>query len=144
MLWPFIKKPFHKILCLDFDGVIHSYSSGWKGPRIASDPPVPGAMQFIDKFLVQYCDTPDSICALAEPGTWELHIFSLRNRYWGGRKTIKRYLVKYGLDPRYLEVIKFPVKKSSAILTIDDRAMQFTGTFPTMETITTFKPWYKP
>ena len=35
------------ILCLDFDGVIHSYTSGWKGARIILDPPVPGALDFI-------------------------------------------------------------------------------------------------
>ena len=35
------------ILCLDFDGVPHSYTSGWKGVDIIPDPPVPGAMQFL-------------------------------------------------------------------------------------------------
>ena len=35
------------ILCLDFDGVIHSYSSGWKGADVIPDPPVPGALRFI-------------------------------------------------------------------------------------------------
>lgn len=35
------------ILCLDFDGVIHSYASGWKGANVIHDPPVPGAIAFL-------------------------------------------------------------------------------------------------
>ena len=39
-----MRKP---ILCLDFDGVVHSYLSGWKGPWSIPDPPMPGILDFI-------------------------------------------------------------------------------------------------
>jgi hypothetical protein len=35
------------ILCLDFDGVIHSYTRGWSGANVVSDAPVKGAFDFI-------------------------------------------------------------------------------------------------
>jgi hypothetical protein len=37
------------ILCVDFDGVIHSYSSGWQGADIVNDPPTPGALAWLAK-----------------------------------------------------------------------------------------------
>ena len=39
------------ILCLDFDGVIHSFKSGWKGAGKIPDPPVEGAIEWIRSLL---------------------------------------------------------------------------------------------
>jgi len=50
-------------------------------------------------------------------------------------------------DPRGDEVhgkISYATQKPSAFVTIDDRAIQFSGEFPDMETLNKFKPWYVP
>src|SRR5690348_6028067 len=36
------------ILCLDFDGVCHSYTSGWKGASVIPDPAVDGLFEFLE------------------------------------------------------------------------------------------------
>lgn len=143
-----------KILCLDFDGVLHSYSSGWKGPRVIPDPPVDGAIDF----LVSAVDA------------FDVAIHSSRSRYWGGRRAMKRWL-RWWLTERewrspgnedyiahcftvsdYDEAIslnvdvtinkvRFPLWKPPAHVTIDDRAMAFTGVFPTIDELQSFKPW---
>ena len=162
------KKP---ILCLDFDGVIHSYESGWQGPRNITDLPVPGALEFIVSAIEHF----------------QIHIFSSRSRYFGGRWAMKRWLKSQyveisGIDQRdrwhiprsNLEIpewwfnwisqtvfadpwddeidwaikrlftqIKFPTKKPSAFLILDDRAYTFRGAFPNPKTLLNFKPWNK-
>lgn len=67
-----------KILCLDFDGVIHSYSSGWQGPRNIPDPPVPGALEFI--------------CNAIQNPNLQIAIFSSRSRYFLAKQAMKRWL----------------------------------------------------
>ena len=57
---------------LDFDGVIHSYSSGWRGKTCIPDPPVPGIREEIYKMRQIYrvvvvstrCDTQDGMDAV--------------------------------------------------------------------------------
>lgn len=136
-----MKKP--KIICIDFDGVIHSYTSGWQGPRNIPDPPVPGAIEWIEEFIMLFCAPPESIAAMAEPGKYRLFIYSSRSRYPGARRAMKKYLLKHGLDKRFLEVIKFPTRKPPAHITIDDRAICFTGQFPSTKEITEFLPWFE-
>lgn len=67
-----------KTLCIDFDGVLHSYTSGWKGARNIPDPPVPGAMEWLIELIVA-----DDI---------EVCIYSSRSKQWGGRRAMKRWL----------------------------------------------------
>lgn len=123
------------ILCLDFDGVIHSYSSGWKGARRIPDPPVPGALAFMGQALVE---------------GWDVVVHSSRARYFGGISAMRSYLKEHAGNMYYdspagngLERVRFTRWKPSAVVTIDDRALTFTGTFPAIETIKAFKPWNK-
>jgi hypothetical protein len=66
---------------------------------------------------------------------------STRNTKWGGRRAMKKYLLKWGMNKTLLKRIKFPIFKPPARLYIDDRAFQFKGEFPTRAFIQNFKPW---
>lgn len=123
------------IICLDFDGVLNSYKSGWKGARNIPDPPVPGALGFMASCLAE---------------GWDVVIHSSRARYWGGIAAMRNWLKKHsGMlyydtpgDPG-LENVRFVRWKPSAFITIDDRALTFTGTWPNLKELKGFKPWNK-
>ena len=125
------------ILCLDFDGVIHSYASGWKGARNIPDPPVDGAIDFIADALVE---------------GWDVVIHSSRARYFGGITAMRAWLRKWAGDNYWhdtpagsgLERVRFARWKPSAVVTLDDRGVTFTGTWPDPKQLRAFKPWNKP
>lgn len=124
------------ILCVDFDGVIHSYTSGWQGADVVLDPPVDGAIQFLTAAVEMF----------------EVHVFSSRSNQRGGMRAMKSWLEKefmnyWGAHPVLADdafsEIKWPKTKPPALVTLDDRAMHFTGSWPELETIANFKPWNK-
>jgi hypothetical protein len=122
------------ILCLDFDGVIHSYTSGWKGARNIPDPPVEGAIEFIGDALAS---------------GWDVVIHSSRARYFGGITAMSRWLQEHagncwdGPFEGTLCSVRFARWKPPAVVTIDDRAMTFTGQWPALADLKAFKPWNK-
>lgn len=135
-------KKFQPIICVNFDGVIHSYTSGWQGVDVIPDEPVEGAIDWIRAHL----PVPDAICAMAPEYEGPIvQIYSSRSKSWVGLRAMKKYLVKHGLERCYIteNILKFPTKKPAAFLTIDDRAICFNGTFPTSEEMLAFKPWNK-
>jgi len=136
-------KEWHPIICVDFDGVIHSYTSGWEGPAVVSDDPVPGAIKWLEDHLPL---TDELMGSWAPPYKGPIvQIYSSRSKSWRGRRAMKKWLIKHGLHPSYIYdgVLKFPTKKPAAFLTIDDRAICFDGTFPSKEEMLSFKPWFK-
>lgn len=128
-----------KTLAIDFDGVIHSYKSGWKGPWKIVDPPVNGAIDWLRSLL----GCPENEGIGARYIHFKIAIFSSRNRYPFARYFMKKWLMKYGLTSYEIELISFPIMKQSSFLLVDDRALTFNGKFPTINKILDFKPWYK-
>lgn len=113
------------IICIDFDGVIHSYTSGWKGEAVIPDEPVDGAFEALKEYLRHF-----KVC-----------IYSSRSTSEAGIIAMKEWFIKHGFE--YTDQLEFPDKKPPAYITIDDRGIQFDGTFPPVEDIKNFKPWYK-
>ena len=120
------------ILCVDFDGVLHSYESGWQGADVIPDPPVPGAIEFLQAALEFF----------------EVHIFSSRSHQPGGIPAMERWVRHHAVGDHvslrrkfWTDRIKFPTAKPAAFVTLDDRAVPFRGTFPDPVT-RLFLPWY--
>jgi hypothetical protein len=124
------------ILCLDFDGVIHSYTSGWQGADVISDPPVIGTKEFI--------------CRASK--MFEIHIFSSRSNQDGGLSAMQHYVHDIISSPNeeisdyeigIIAGIVWDTEKPPAMVTIDDRALTFDGTWPDPEELLKFQPWHK-
>lgn len=122
------KKP---ILCIDFDGVIHQYRKGWQDGTIYDDV-TPGFFEWAE--------------AAAEH--FELTIYSSRSKdpeqitamqFWLAAQR-KKWVEGNGA-PSAGFTLEFASEKPPAFLTIDDRAIAFTGTWPSIEDLRTFKPW---
>ena len=160
------KKHTLPTLTLDFDGVVHSYASGWKGAAVIPDSPVPGALRFIIEAQKHF----------------QVAIFSSRSHQWGGRRAMRKWLyrhacelfeqvrfdkadadnpetqfflkwgaqtyepweelVKYAAD-ELVKAVDFPKVKPPAMVGLDDRVLTFTGVWPDVQALTRFEPWTK-
>ena len=119
-------------IALDFDGVIHSYTSPFsKDVTIIPDPPV--------------ADAFDYIANLIEAGL-HVMVFTTRCREYpghtGGKDAMIAWFEKYGLERHYIDQLEFTAEKKAAILYVDDHGWQFTGrNFPTLKEIEDFTTW---
>ena len=118
------------ILVLDFDGVCHMYTSKWTNASTISDGPVPGMWKALHEYLMFF----------------DVQILSSRSCQEGGIVAMRDWFeshVKDVTDRVVLSQLKFPVEKPPAFLTIDDRVVQFDGTWPKAAELLKFKPWNK-
>lgn len=128
---------FTPTLCIDFDGVIHSYDRGWQDGAIYGNV-VPGFFEWVERVRDQFKLVIYSSRSKSEEGVvaMSLWLHEQRNKWIkaGGQR-----------DPvRPLE-IEFTNEKPVAWLTIDDRAIHFTGDWsaPALspDAMRAFKPW---
>ena len=110
-----------KILAIDFDGVIHGYQSGWQGPLLTLDPPVPGVREFIEDIRTDY----------------KIYVHSTRAETEEGYTAIVDYMKQHNI---YYDVITNT--KPPARVYLDDRGMLFYGTFEGLsDKIRSFRTW---
>lgn len=119
-----VYQKYKPTVVFDFDGVIHSYKSGWKGASVCIDPPVDGIKDVIDK--------------LHDDG-YLVVVQSSRCATQLGKEAVQKYL---DINDIYADDIT--AEKPAAIAYIDDRAICFTGnTKNLINRIKKFKPWYE-
>lgn len=97
-----------RALCIDFDGVLHSYTSGWQGHNTIPDPPVEGAVE---------------ACYHLHNAGWKLYVLSSRSKL----EPVQRWLAEHCFPPMTLTRVK-PI----AVAYIDDRAVRFEGNWPSV------------
>lgn len=107
---------------LDFDGVIHSYTSGWQGDAtVIADGPVEGIGRAIETLRESY----------------RIVVVSSRCQHPGGVEAVEQWLASHNIDVDGVQSGKPP-----AIVYVDDRALKFDGDSAALpEKIRTFKTW---
>ena len=110
----------------DFDGVIHSFISGWQGSdTIIPDPPVPGIINAMEE--------------IQEAG-YRIIVVSARNRTLAGKEAVDAWLNEH--DIPYDENVAY---KPPALAYIDDRAIKFDGnTANLLHEIQHMRTWLEP
>ena len=105
-----------RLICIDFDGVIHEYT-GWEGDSLKG--PLPGAKEFIQEILDKGLD---------------INIYTTREA-----SQIKDWLKKNNFPN-----IEVSNSKPAAYCYIDDRAIKFDGDFEKLkEDFKNFKVYWK-
>lgn len=115
-------------VAVDFDGVIHSYTSPWVAAHVIPDPPVEGAIEWLMRIGEKF----------------DLVVFTTRGKTWRGRRAVRRWLIGQSYYLADYE-IKVTAKKPACLIYLDDRAIRFEGpgTFPTADEIHRARPWNK-
>lgn len=115
-------KEYKPTVVFDFDGVIHSYKSGWKGAGVIPDPVVPGIVEAIDHLRAH---------------GYRVVVVSTRCATSEGMDAVKDYLTE-----NRIAVDDVLAEKPPAICYVDDRAVCFRGNAGKLvDQIKTFRSW---
>lgn len=124
--------PARYAIAVDFDGVIHQHVSPWIGdPTHIPDPPVPGAIAWLESMVARY-DIFIFTCRLLTPKRSPVE------------RAMCAWLAAHGASVDLVHALHFVSEKPHAGVYLDDRAMRFEGRFPgTGEIDAAAVPWNK-
>lgn len=130
-------------IAVDFDGVLHSYTTPWQGATIIPDPPVPGAIEWLKSMLPHF----------------DVVIHTTRGKTPEGRDAVLRWIHQWDPDNYWtlneatgmgqkvalVPSLRVTDEKPAALIYLDDRGYRFEGpgTFPTKEQVHAARPWNK-
>lgn len=133
------------IICLDFDSTVHLYLSPWTDACTISDGATPGFFEWAYEAqkhfrLAIYSSRSKEPGAIPAMQAW------IRKEHadWLAHRECKHSREPASYDPGELE-IAFPTSKPAAFLSIDDRALTFTGSWSDFDpqALLGFRPWNK-
>lgn len=104
-------------IAIDFDGVLHSYCSGYNGV-LPTDPPTPGAVEFCEYLLSSGYEVVVHTARMSE----EYHV---KDEAEAG---IREWFRKHGFPAEVAEGV-VTNEKPAACLYLDDRGLRFNGDF---------------
>jgi hypothetical protein len=120
-----------RTICVDFDGVIHSYERGWSDGSIYGSV-TPGFFEWLGSVL---------------QAGFDVVVYSSRSKDEAGIVAMKNWLNQQarGAEKKLVEMLQFANEKPPAFVTIDDRAIQFRGSWIQDNlqayNLLHFKPW---
>jgi len=114
---------FEKIICVDFDGVIHDHGGGWQD--VVAGGPVEGAFEWLNRLL--------------DDSGFKPVIYSSRSDEEAGVEAMRAWFVEHGFTR--IDELEFPTQKPPAWLTVEDRCFLFDGVFPSLRLMAESRPW---
>jgi len=130
------KKP---ILCIDFDGVIHAYTSAWVDALTITDDVTPGFFEWAEQ-AAKYFTLVIYSSRSKQPGA----IDAMMAWFYDQRKKWRAQGGMHAIDAPL--TFEFAHEKPAAFLTIDDRCVRFEGDWSKLDpqSLRTFRPWNRP
>jgi len=119
--------PHNYSIAVDFDGVLHQYTSPWIAGFEIADPPVEGAIDWLSH-MTEY---------------FNVYLWSTRCTQPGGLAAMHAWFLTHGMtDEVWSSLIPWVYPgKPIALVYLDDRGLRFDGRFPTKTDIHRARPW---
>lgn len=128
-------------IAVDFDGVIHQYTSKFDINHL--DPPMPGAFEWLEE-MTKHFKVVIYSCRFSPKANSEDEV---SGRAWHfANKALdlaEGWFLEHGLPKEVYDQLVFWQNpgKPTALVYVDDRAFRFEGTFPTRHEIHKLRPW---